>query len=1076
LPFANIVNVFKIKYGDTITELVPKIKEFIDSLSKYSDEITQAIESDDFKKVLKDAGLVGSTINLAISFYEIISSKEKDDSYYINKVALKVYKEASESVGIDLNKYRLEKEDEKKFLKSLFTKATEKDFTGGSSIYSHPIIVEFKNSLYNILKGQNEDYKWIDFVISFDVMLYEKVKGDSKYEKIKVKWKAKELIYKRKQYFKEVLEFINKKNTIDGKNLFSYYIENRLIELDHKEHSQLHYEDNIQLADSEYERIFDNSSSIGINKNRFDIDKFLNYNEFDNTRFIIAPFGNGKTSFAKHLARLYIKKFYYEAENRWFPIYISLKEWDKEVFYDKTLEELIRDIIKPQDENIFLICDGLDEYPNNKEELLKKINNVITKFFDNQTENKDIVINKYKRIVTTRPESSFSFKTVKKFARLLPFTPSQVDDFFSRYGLPEINWQLLKKYNIKDKENEDDLLRKPLFCWMFAIAYKNKDLEIQKEDENFQVLLYSSFIHSILKGRIPDNPDLIQYEKWILRKIAALKAIYKENLTDDIIKEKIEIFAKGEDNEKLQRHVIRQNKQNTDGQYVKKEDIDEKEYLVEPILSSYFRYNESSNRHIDFLHKSFEEYLLAEYIVECIVRDKWYRLEVGIPSNVTITLLGSLLDILKSNTSQQQDKLQNNIYNSMIFGTKATITNTTNFQTIITERSEKIFKSNKNIVINENLQQNELKPEDNEIWRYFYFDSERYKQSKFYLTIVLFILKKLSPKINPSNLKEFMENIDWSKINLALKYFPEIVISHANLSKVDFSFANLSDANLSDANLYKANLYKANLYKANLSDAYLSDAYLSDANLSKAKLSKANLSKAKLPKADLSDADLSNTNLSKANLSNANLSNTNISKADLSDAYLSFANLSNANLSFTNLSKADLSFASLSKADLSSTNLSNTNLSKADLFNTDLSKADLSNTNLSKVDLSKATLYKADLSDAYLSKVDLSDANLASADLSNSLLIDIYEFDNLILNEYSIFFNTVTNSDSLIEYIKNKYNSTIINISVESPDGKEQLKDKLKSKNYNDEDINKILASRLWKMSSNKLEFNGAPF
>jgi len=98
----------------------------------------------------------------------------------------------------------------------------------------------------------------------------------------------------------------------------------------------------------------------------------------------------------------------------------------------------------------------------------------------------------------------------------------------------------------------------------------------------------------------------------------------------------------------------------------------------------------------------------------------------------------------------------------------------------------------------------------------------------------------------------------------------------------------------------------ANLSGVNLSGAHLSDVNLSDVNLSRADLSGANLSGAKL-----SDVNLSDVNLSRADLSDVNLRDVNLSRADLSGANLSGANLSDVNLSGAKLSGTDLSGANL---------------------------------------------------------------------------------------------------------------------------------------------------------------------
>ncbi|MBW4424345.1 MAG: pentapeptide repeat-containing protein [Nostoc desertorum CM1-VF14] len=151
------------------------------------------------------------------------------------------------------------------------------------------------------------------------------------------------------------------------------------------------------------------------------------------------------------------------------------------------------------------------------------------------------------------------------------------------------------------------------------------------------------------------------------------------------------------------------------------------------------------------------------------------------------------------------------------------------------------------------------------------------------------------------------------------------------------SDANLSSIDLSGANLAGINLRGADLSGIDLSGADLGGVYLSDANLSFAKLDRAFLSSAKLNGANLSGANLSLANLSLANLSFANLSRTNLSRTELSVAYLNDADLSGANLSF-----ASLSFANLSDADISGANLSFANLTFATLNGTGLSSINFS--------------------------------------------------------------------------------------------------------------------------------------
>ncbi|MEP6517013.1 pentapeptide repeat-containing protein [Microcoleus vaginatus] len=214
-------------------------------------------------------------------------------------------------------------------------------------------------------------------------------------------------------------------------------------------------------------------------------------------------------------------------------------------------------------------------------------------------------------------------------------------------------------------------------------------------------------------------------------------------------------------------------------------------------------------------------------------------------------------------------------------------------------------------------------------------------------------------------------------------------LSSANLTRTYLSGANLSGANLDGAKLCGANLNGAELSDAYLIDADLSGAYLHSAYLSSAYLNSANLSGADLRGADLSRANLSGANLSGANLRGADVRGAYLSRADLSGADLRGANLRGANLRGADLSRANLRGADLSRADLRGANLSRANLSRADLSGAYLRGANLSRANLSGANLSGAYLSGAYLSGAYLWDVNLSGAYLSGAYLGDRTLGDI---------------------------------------------------------------------------------------
>ncbi|MCB9356474.1 MAG: pentapeptide repeat-containing protein [Lewinellaceae bacterium] len=125
----------------------------------------------------------------------------------------------------------------------------------------------------------------------------------------------------------------------------------------------------------------------------------------------------------------------------------------------------------------------------------------------------------------------------------------------------------------------------------------------------------------------------------------------------------------------------------------------------------------------------------------------------------------------------------------------------------------------------------------------------------------------------PKNEKNIFADI----LMLMLRLYPrEIVLVHqdlygANLYGANLYGANLEGANLEGANLNGANLEGVNLYGANLKGAYLNGAYLEGANLEGTNLKGTYLNEANLKGAYLYGANLKGANLDGANLDGANL-------------------------------------------------------------------------------------------------------------------------------------------------------------------------------------------------------------
>lgn len=139
------------------------------------------------------------------------------------------------------------------------------------------------------------------------------------------------------------------------------------------------------------------------NKIQWEIKDFLKSR--DVVKLIAAPFGTGKTSFAKYNVKNIITKNLLgqsKEEGTWIPVYVTLNQNINSIYRNGV--DIIQDldeVIKPDKENVLLICDGIDEYPDLngivslKDRLLK-----IRKELD-----PGILISQLKIIFTTRLEA-----------------------------------------------------------------------------------------------------------------------------------------------------------------------------------------------------------------------------------------------------------------------------------------------------------------------------------------------------------------------------------------------------------------------------------------------------------------------------------------------------------------------------------------------------------------------------------------------------------------------------------------------------------------------------------------------
>ncbi|MEM6427063.1 MAG: pentapeptide repeat-containing protein, partial [Cyanobacteria bacterium P01_D01_bin.128] len=213
------------------------------------------------------------------------------------------------------------------------------------------------------------------------------------------------------------------------------------------------------------------------------------------------------------------------------------------------------------------------------------------------------------------------------------------------------------------------------------------------------------------------------------------------------------------------------------------------------------------------------------------------------------------------------------------------------------------------------------------------------------------------------------------------------------LSHVDFHHANLRRSNL-----YNANLKGACLRSCDFELAFLAGSKLTGADLSKSILTRANLEKSDLRYANLTGCNLTGASLAGSNAENADFTNTELVRCNLESARLTSVSLkqSNARLSKlsdskinkANLTRVDFSSADLTRANLESSILSGSNLNGANLFCADLYNAKLLITDLTRSNLFKVNFTIANLRQADLRQADLRFANLSFADFCQASLIN----------------------------------------------------------------------------------------
>ncbi|NJK48350.1 hypothetical protein HC931_09315 [Candidatus Gracilibacteria bacterium] len=552
-----------------------------------------------------------------------------------------------------------------------------------------------------------------------------------------------------------------------------------------------------------------------------------------------------------------------------------------------------------------------------------------------------------------------------------------------------------------------ELAREPLLLYLLAAMHRDNILTIEMFDDandaQAKIIIYQETLDWVLTKQRPEklNQELTEFDTEDLRLILTEAGLCitqsgKEWTSIKTIEERLK-------SEKSAREMLEKAKQNLG------------ENPLRNALAAFYlrpaKATESTEGAVEFIHKSFGEFLCAQKITENL--KKWVRLDSESRRDRFII---------------DDDKLSEEIYDLLSYGgltpeiveyLMALLDSEKQFNYLkLFERLEYFYQdwcrgkfingSPNNLPLNQmqkfrtanillDLRQVDIYAGLNvmilllELYRYFHNNDEFRDKIIFYPCGKVGsnnfdnqLLLRIIGYSNSVTVGIFSETVGNFLLGASLEgvYLAGVHLAGASLDRANLSQANLKGAYLSEANLELANLKSANLSGANLSEASLAFADLEDANLQGANLSKASLVYADLKDANLQGVYLEDASISEANLLRANLEGANLQGANLQGANLSGASLEDANLQGANLEGAYLGRTSfdnevyLEGANFKGANLTKVTLSGAYLEGANFTRANLEGACFLRFDLSEAKLDEAYLDEAYLEGINIKSIDL----------------------------------------------------------------------------------------------------
>ena len=490
--------------------------------------VGQLTDNKDFRNTIGQAGGFISLISIVYEISEQIhedltSDKEKAHnslSKFVLKTTIDFLKEKDS--GRDENSNAKIKERLKEDIYKAYKEINDDKYSllewNSNILFEHPVVSNFIRIIkpyieksYRIKEPEVRG-SHLASIVEYKKILEEKAAKDDNYKKFLDWWKVQ----------RRYIEFVKYLDTIENmKNYHTLSLENKEKTLDKYHVPQR----KVGLAKVEEEWTLDDET---ISKNyaglEHDVENVIEYylqkHEPDESYLVIgATYGMGKTSFVRMISSNYARDFLDGSSADYIPVPVFLglttEEGDLVTAYDnRSLDYILEHIVSPNEyiisNKILLIFDGLDEYEivgNHRVSLGSKIRKIREKY-----QNVSVLI-------TSRLENGILYRQdidVKQYARLLLFSPQQLDRFFEGYTVKIYDKLLTYNYATELKLPIDEM-KKPLFAWIFSFLEFQQQQQIQSKlrlesiqhwsSNMIKSWIYFLLFHEVIKGKYRDTID-----------------------------------------------------------------------------------------------------------------------------------------------------------------------------------------------------------------------------------------------------------------------------------------------------------------------------------------------------------------------------------------------------------------------------------------------------------------------------------------------------------------------------------------------------------------------------------------